>query len=112
MQTKENLVNAINMAEDAKQSKPLDFIYSLLTSNTFLKRNNFALYFNNNLLGAKFAFSKHWIKPSNKLVEKWLLKIRVLFVSGSNLDRHADKKVVFFQVYQKQDSIFSQIYTY
>jgi len=59
MQTKENLVNAINMAEDAKQSKPLDFIYSLLTSNTFLKRNNFALYFNNNLLGAKFAFSKH-----------------------------------------------------
>lgn len=61
MQTKaiENLVNAINVTENTKQYKPLDFIYSLLTSNTFLKRQHLALYFDNNLLGDKFAFSKH-----------------------------------------------------
>jgi len=47
MQTKaiENLVDAVNVADNSKQFKPLDFLYSLLTSNTFLKIQNFALYF-------------------------------------------------------------------
>jgi len=61
MQTKaiENLVNAVNVAENIKQNKSLGFLYSLLTSNTFLKIQNIALYFNNILLGVKFVFSKH-----------------------------------------------------
>jgi len=61
MQTKaiENFVSEFNVAENTKQYKPLDFLYSLLTSNTFLKIQNVALYFNNNLLGVKFAFPKH-----------------------------------------------------
>ena len=61
MQTKaiENFVSEFNVAENTKQYKPLDFLYSLLTSNTFLKIQNVALYFNNNLLCVKFAFPKH-----------------------------------------------------
>ena len=97
MQTKaiENLVNAVNVAENIKQNKSLGFLYSLLTSNTFLKIQNIALYFNNILLGVKFVFSKHWTKPPNKLIDKWLLKIRVLLVSVSILDRDTDKNIIF-----------------
>jgi len=60
MQTKaiEYFVSEFNVAENTKQYKPLDFLYSLLTSNNFLNRQNIVLYINNNLLGVKFAFSK------------------------------------------------------
>ena len=49
-----NLVNMINGAQNSEMSKPLYFIYSLLTS-IYSKSQEIELHFNNVLLGVKFV---------------------------------------------------------
>jgi hypothetical protein len=47
----------------------------------------------------------------NKLIDKYLIKIRVLIVSGSNLDSDRDKKYYFPSLSEVECQLF-KIFTY